>query len=224
MLITAKSNYWLGTPTGYSSPILYSSISGALVPLTDAGYTAWLAAGNAPTPWPRELSGAVTTNALDAVLTAAGVSPTGLTFSVLQSATVAAASVAAAAVTAQIFTDPAHQAAAQNAAMIVATSGGAPASSSPFYAQFNSYAAAWGMTPANFSTLITVMTNQSLALSGALNALSAASTAATTPTQLATALATFETAIGNVVTALNAAGGPVTIIAPAAISIKGVNA
>jgi len=142
----------------------------------------------------------------------------------LQASLVAAASSACSTVTAQIYTDPAHQAAGQNAGMIVVMSGGAPTSSSPFFAAFNAYAAAWGLAPAAFATLIEVLMNQSMALSAALNALEAASAAATTAVQLATALSTFETAIGAVVTAINVAGTPFPMTAPAAISIKGINA
>jgi hypothetical protein len=142
----------------------------------------------------------------------------------LQAALVAAASTAAAAITAQIYTDPAHQAAGQNAGVIVAMSGGAPTSSSPFFAAFNAYAAAWGLAPAAFATLIEVLMNQSMALSSALNGLEAASAAATTAAQLATALATFEPAIGAVVTAINSAGTPFPMTAPPAISIPGIDA
>jgi hypothetical protein len=142
----------------------------------------------------------------------------------LQASLFSAAIAATVAVTVQIFTDPAHAAAGQNAGVIVAMAGGAPTSSSPFFAAFNAYAAAWGLTPAAFAALIEVLMNQSMGLSSALNALEAASTAATTSAQLATALSTFETAIGAVVTAINAAGTPFPMTAPPAISIKGINA
>jgi hypothetical protein len=142
----------------------------------------------------------------------------------LQAALVAAASAASAAVTAQIFTDPAHAAAGQNAGVIVAAAGGAPTSSSPFFSAFNAYAAAWGLAPAAFAALISVLMNQSMLLSVDLNALEAASASATTAAQLATALSAFETAIGAVVTAINAAGTPFPMTAPAAIKIAGINA
>lgn len=64
---------------GYSSPIIYSSASKAIVPPTDPGYVAFTATGITPQFWPRDATGAVTTAALDAVLVAAGMPPTGLT-------------------------------------------------------------------------------------------------------------------------------------------------
>jgi hypothetical protein len=219
--------FWIGQPVGQSTPVIYSSASGALVQSSNAAYVAFLAEGNVATPWPKDATGAVTIDALDAVLVAAGLPPTGLmppTQAQLQASLVSAASAAAAAVTGQIYTDPAHQAAGQNAGVIVAMAGGAPPSSSPFFAAFNSYAAAWGLAPAAFATLIEALMNESMMLSISLNALEAASAAATTAAQLATALATFETAINAVVTAINAAGTPFPMTAPAAISIRGINA
>jgi hypothetical protein len=142
----------------------------------------------------------------------------------LQASLVTEASAACANITGQIYTDPAHEAAGQNAGVMAALAGGAPTSSSPFFAAFNAYAAAWGLAPAAFATLVVVLMNQSLALSTALNALEAASEAATTAAQLATALSTFEPAIGAVVSAINAAGTPFPMTAPAAISIQGINA
>ena len=71
--------YWIGQPVGQSSPIIYSSAGAAVVPSTDATYEAWVAAGGVATPWPRDSTGAITTAALDAVLTAAGLPITGLT-------------------------------------------------------------------------------------------------------------------------------------------------
>jgi hypothetical protein len=209
--------YWQVTGVG-----IYGSARGGLVssPTTDAAYLAFQAISG-----PGAIS--ASTAALDAVLIAAGQPPSGLTTPTQAAATASlltAASAAAAAVTAQIYTDPAHQAAGQNAGVIVAQAGGAPASASPFFASFNTYAAAWGLTPAAFATLIEVLMNQSMALSSALNALQAASTAATSLPQLATALSTFETAIGAVVVAINAAGTPFPMTAPPAISIKGINA
>ena len=217
MTFNLSDCYWTGTPG------TYGSARGALVsdPSSDAAFLAWQAANARATglPWPADA-----TDALDSVLLSHGLPATGLTLANLQAALVAAASGACAAILSQIYTDPAHQAAGQNAALIVAASGGAPASTSPMYAAYNAYASAWGMTPSDFASLISVLTQQSLALSGALIALEAASAAATTAPQLASALSTFETAIAAIVTTVNAASPPVTMLAPAAISIKGVNA
>jgi hypothetical protein len=220
--------YWAGQPVGQSSVIIYSSSQNAVVTADNAAYVAFLAVpGNSATPWPKDETGKITVAALDAELVRVGLPPTILTQSNqanLQATVIVAASAACAAVTAQIYTDPAHQAAGQNAGMIVAQAGGAPASSSPFFAAFNSYAAAWGLAPADFATLIEVLMNQSMMLSTALNTAAAASAAATTASQLATALSTFETAIGEVVTTINAAGTPFPMTAPPAILIKGINA
>jgi hypothetical protein len=76
---TPSNWYWSGQPSGQSSPIIYSSASAAVVPSTNSAYVAWLAVPNFATPWPKDATGAVTTAALDDVLTAAGLPPTGLT-------------------------------------------------------------------------------------------------------------------------------------------------
>lgn len=74
--------YWAGTPVGYNSPIVYGSARVGLVsnPSTDAGWVAAQVSG-AWTSWPKDATGAVTTVALDEVLTAASPPqpPTGLT-------------------------------------------------------------------------------------------------------------------------------------------------
>lgn len=69
--------YWLGTPSGYGSPILYSTASNGLVSLTNATYLAWVAAGGTANPWPP--IGAPTTAGLDALLESVGLPATGLT-------------------------------------------------------------------------------------------------------------------------------------------------
>ena len=221
--------YWLGEPVGYTSPILYGSARGGLVPVpaTDAAYQAWLAQGFAPWPWPKDATGTETTAQLDFALAANGLPPTGLTAPTqaqLAASVLSACQSAANAVLAQIYPDPIHQAAGQNAAMIAAISGGAPTSTSPFYAAFNAYAALYGITPGALATLAVVLTNQSLALSAAILTLDGTVAAANTSAALAAALTAFEAAIGAVVTAVNAASPPVPIVAPAAITITGVNA
>jgi hypothetical protein len=206
---------------------LYGSSRNALVatPASDDQFQNWVIATDrgGPGSWPMS-NGAPDDGALAQVLITAGIVPPFASLAQLQALLIAAASAACAAVTKQIYTDPAHQAAGQNAGVIVAMAGGAPTSSSPSFAAFNTYAAAWGLTPAAFATLVEALTNQSLALSSALNALEGASAAATTADQLATALSTFEAALESVVTAINAAGTPFPMTVPAAISIVGINA
>lgn len=224
--------YWLGQPIGQSTPVLYSSARGTLVELSDAGFLAWadgmgMNPAYAATPWPQNESRVATTEDLDDVLVGVGLPATGLTALTqeqMQSALMSATSAASSAIANQIYNDPAHAAAGQNAGMIVAISGGPPASSSPFFAAFNSNAQSWGMTPANFATLITTLMSQSMVLSAAQNACTVATMAATTSDQLATALSAFEAAIGGVVSSINAASPPVAIVPPPAITIKGVNA
>lgn len=71
--------YWIGQPVGYNSTIIYSSASKAIVQATDPGYIAFLNGGYLATSWPKDATGAITTAALDNVLTAAGLPVTGLT-------------------------------------------------------------------------------------------------------------------------------------------------
>jgi hypothetical protein len=71
--------YWIGQPTNYSSSVIYSSAANAIVLATDPGYVAFFNAGGIATSWPKDASGAITTQALDDVLTAKGLPPTGLT-------------------------------------------------------------------------------------------------------------------------------------------------
>lgn len=73
----AATWFWSG-PLG-----IYSSASGSLVSTSDASYTVWLGTadaptGNLPTPWPKDLSGNQTPEALDEVLIVAGLPATGL--------------------------------------------------------------------------------------------------------------------------------------------------
>lgn len=136
----------------------------------------------------------------------------------------AAASAACAKVVAQIFPDPTHQAAFQNAASIVNGAGGAAPTADPLATKFAALAAVYGLSASAFATLVMAMQGASFDLSAALAALDAAADAATTSAALATALAAFETAIATVVAEINAAGLPASIASPAPISIAGINA
>src|SRR5271166_2829839 len=126
----AANWYWLGQPTGYSSPILYSSAANALVSLTDTTYLAWVANGNVASKWPVDGSGTATTAALDAMLMSASppLPPSGIHFGSLASTLIAAASAAAQSLIGQAYTDPVHSAAGALASTIVAVAGGAPSS------------------------------------------------------------------------------------------------
>jgi hypothetical protein len=142
----------------------------------------------------------------------------------LAAALVAAASAACAAVVAQIYPDPAHQAAFQNAASIVNGNGGAAPTAAPMAAKFAALAAVYGLSASAFAMLVTAMQGASFDLSAALAALDAAASAAATSAALATALTAFETAIAAVVAEINAVGPPVSVSAPAPIALPGVNA
>jgi hypothetical protein len=137
---------------------------------------------------------------------------------------VAGASAACADVVAQIYPDPAHQAAFQNAASIVNSNGGAAPSAAPLAAKFAALAAVYGLSATAFATLVAAMQGASFDLSAALATLTGAASAATTPAGLAAALDAFETALAATVAEINAAGLPSAIAAPAAISITGINA
>lgn len=72
MTYDPKTNYWSGTP-GIWGP-------NKLVTEPNDPYDEWkVIPGNVATPWPVDTTGAETTAALDAVLIAAGLPPTGLT-------------------------------------------------------------------------------------------------------------------------------------------------
>lgn len=66
--------YWLK-----STGEVFSSASNGLVSASDAAYGAWKAAGNSPTPWPKDDMGVQTSSALDGVLVGVGLPASGLT-------------------------------------------------------------------------------------------------------------------------------------------------
>lgn len=60
--------YWVD-----EAGVVFSSAARDVVREGDAAYEAWLAAGNRPTPWPRDESGAQTAAALVEVLAPYGI-------------------------------------------------------------------------------------------------------------------------------------------------------
>lgn len=78
MTFNPKNSYWLGSPDGRSSPIIYSSLGARVVPSDDPGYVRFLSVNGAAIPWPCDESGVATAAALDTVLTSFGLPPTGL--------------------------------------------------------------------------------------------------------------------------------------------------
>jgi hypothetical protein len=139
----------------------------------------------------------------------------------LARALVAAASQACASIVAQVYPDPAHQAAFQNAASIINGNGGAAPTAGPLAAAFAALASAYDATPDAFAGFVLAAQAASLTLGAALATLSSAAAAASAAADLTAALAAFETAIGGVVSELDAAL-PSSITAPAAIAIAGL--
>ena len=148
--------------------------------------------------------------------------PPAPTLPMLAREVVGAASAACAAIVAQVFPDPAHQAAFQNAASIINGNGGAAAASGPFASAFAALAAAYGAPPAAFVGFVIAAQSASLTLGAALATLSNSAAAAATPADLASALSAFETAIGAVAAALDAAL-PSPVAPPAPIVIPGID-
>ena len=66
-MFDAKNWYWLG-----SSGRVYSSAKQSIIDEKDKDFSAWQAAGNSPTPWPKNADGNETDEALAAVLVANG--------------------------------------------------------------------------------------------------------------------------------------------------------
>jgi hypothetical protein len=208
--------YWVG-PLG-----VFSSASQSIVPTTDPAYIAWLAEGGLPTNWPKDASGAQTTEALDEVLAPYGLS-TGLTFSSLKPAVMLAASNVCSAVIDQIIPDSAHATALQNAASMVNANGGNCPTTAPLAAKFAAMATAFLAPSAEaFAQLVVVIQGANLDLSTALAEINGAATMATTVGQLQAAVLAFETAINAVVAEINAVV-PLPITAPTPLVIKGVN-
>ena len=135
----------------------------------------------------------------------------------------AAAKASADAVTAQVATCETHLAGYTNAAMYVAAAGGVPAND-PVKTAFTAMAAANGLTPAAFAELCDALSATAMTLSSTLATLQGAAAKATTAADLVTALTAYETALTSLIGQMNAAGLTVTIEAPAAISIAGINA
>ena len=142
---------------------------------------------------------------------------------VLRAQLLSAAQAAADSVTAQVFPTPTMMATLVNAAMWVSGAGGEKPTVSAYATRFANLAAAYGKSADDFAAAIVVGQQQAADMGIALLALDAAAAAASTSGDLATALSTFESSLGGVITAMNAVV-PVQIVAPAAIVIKGINA
>jgi hypothetical protein len=136
----------------------------------------------------------------------------------------AAASAACSFISNQIVPDTVHQNAYQLAAGMVGPSATVPAVA-PVSTYFAAMAASFGFQPQAFATLVVAITASAFQLSAILAAVeSVANNPASTPAQLAAALSTFETSIAAFVTSINSAGLAITVVAPPAIVIPGINA
>ncbi|MDR3488827.1 MAG: hypothetical protein P4M05_28480 [Bradyrhizobium sp.] len=147
---------------------------------------------------------------------------TPLTAAQLAPSLVSAASAACSNIINQITPDDTHQYAFTNAASILNGNGGVAPTTGPLASKFASLAASFGESVANFAILVNDVQGASLDLGAAQAALKSAAAAATTATQLAAALTAFETALAAVVSEITTAG--VTVTAPPAITISGINA
>ena len=82
MFYSPNNWYWIGNPNESATTIIYSSLKKAIVESDDTDYTLWRGPIerpiNSPTPWPKDENGVVTYAALDEVLVAIGLPPTGL--------------------------------------------------------------------------------------------------------------------------------------------------
>ena len=222
MTFNPTSWYWLA-----SNGTIYSSADGNTVPANNSDYVNFLNNGGIPSRWPSDTNGSQTFAALDEVLMSYGVAPSGEDISILQEALLSAVSNACSSVIMQIYPDPTHQAAAQNAAIIIMQNDGSmPSSGTLFYNWLLTFAQSWGYTSetlSNFANLTVTLTNQSFNLSSILNTITSEINGASTANQLNTALTTFETEIGNLVITINEAGPPIPIVTPPSIVIKGIN-
>lgn len=137
----------------------------------------------------------------------------------------ACAGAATNAVIAQVVPDQTHLTAYLNAASCVGPSATVP-TVEPLKSAFGALASAngFGSSPAAFASLVVQVSALSLSLSALLTSLTASTAAAKTAADLAGAVQTFESGLSSLVAALNAAGLTVTISAPAAIKVAGLNA
>lgn len=178
------------------------------------------------TLWDASLTDAgISVPTADALATALAAPEPGPTQAQLAEALVAAASAVAGSVTSQVAPDQTHLAAYVNAALIVGPSATVPSGGLVGNA-FTALATAngFGSDLQAFATLVVNVAAASLTLTAAYSTLVGAVQSAKTASDLAAVLSAFEDAVGAVVSGLNAAGLPITISAPAPISIRGINA
>lgn len=136
-----------------------------------------------------------------------------------------AASGACSAITAQVIPDPTHQLSYTNAATIVWASGGGAPTAEPAKTIFAQQALASGIAdPAIFAKVVTAVSLGSMQLATILGSLREAARNAQSPNDLGAALSAFEATLNGFVSQLNAAGLTVTVAAPPAIVISGINA
>lgn len=165
-------------------------------------------------------NGAVTVNPVYSATPSANVTPS---FTTYQADVMNAVSNYIAAITAQVAPSSTHMTAYQNALAILGPSITLP-TVDPLMTQFNDMASKLGLTPAAFANVVVHVTSSSFALASALMTIESTVAASNTTTQLATAISTFTNTVAGVINTLNSSGLTVTVTAPPAISIVGVNA
>ena len=127
-------------------------------------------------------------------------------------------------ITQQVVPDETHRTAYTNAATIVWGNGGKAPTAEPAKTIFSAQAAALGLKPETFASVVQAVSLVSLELATLLSTLRGSTSAAETYDQLKDALAAFETGLVDLVTKLNGAGLTITVAAPEAILIEGFNA
>ena len=140
----------------------------------------------------------------------------------LQATLIAAAIAACTYLDTQINRTPVHATAFSNVAAAVSANGGAVPTTGALATKLAALAALYGGSTAVFGSLSVALQGASYDNLAALVTLEIAAAAATTAAQLAAALTAFEASLATVYSEITAAGAVIT--APAAISIKGINA
>jgi hypothetical protein len=141
----------------------------------------------------------------------------------LKQATVSAGSAYADAIVGQVTPTVTRQAAFQNAAGILAGSGGSAPTSGPYVDAFAALASSYGISASAFATVVMTAQNASLQIETAMSSFDTEVITASTTAQIVSAIAAFEGALASVISRVNAVM-PSPVTTPPPISIPGVNA
>ena len=141
----------------------------------------------------------------------------------LKQAAASAGSAYADAIVGQVAPTVTRQAAFQNAAGILAGSGGIAPTSGPYIDAFSALASSYGLSASAFATVVLTSQNASLQIETAMSSFDTEIISASTTAQIASAIAAFEGALAGVISRVNAVM-PTPVTTPPPISIPGVNA